>query len=841
MAAIERDQKDLVLGPGSHAFVLDKSKGQISVWTGPVRVSLSNTDDTVAWNTRDRRFSPIPVVENAIQPNVVAREGEYIILENPSMSGEEHPPAGSNASAAALAMGKTMVSHGPASFALWPMQSASVVPGHILRSDQYLIVKVVDEAAARQHFDKAIIKGSGGAKDVIKLDELSTGRLFIIPGTEVNFYMPCSGIEVLKIDGAFVQDAVTVEAMEYAYLRDQSGKKRYAYGPDVVFPKPTETFVTRHLDDGSMTKTFRVIELTETSGLYIKVIEDYRDGEVDRKAGDELFITGKDHPIYRPRREHMLIKQGGSEIHYSIAIPDAGTGYYVLNKRTWTDSENNVHKDGVVELIRGPRTLLIDPRNQTLTKRALPLHLVELMYPGNQEALEVNAARLDENTKAMARGIAPAAVAYAVSGGSFNENSIETMTKGGVGSPLRRASAARGFEGETAHRPDTYRKPRAISLESSKYDGAPRMMIQPGYAVLLVNSVGARRVVKDGEVALLEYDEIPVVLALSTNTPKSGATRRKVVYLRMVTKISDRVRLETSDGVRLTLDVSYRVRFLDDAKTWFNVEDPVGLLTDNMRSRIHSGVHELGIREFYSDFAGKVRSIVLGELTDGARKGVTFGECNMHVYDVDVLQISFEDRSLESLFALAARAAFQDELKIAEEQRGLALSTKLTEVNLAKSRLAADGAEQLAAFTKQKANADAEGAIATILALVRKDEEEGKAKLARVAFSTDVARATLAERQLSNDQDHANMVRANDEGIRTQQANTNAAVAQLAAIQPGLIAALDKLGESELIEKIAGHLNVQSILGGTSVSDALAKALRGTRFASLLEEHSNRG
>jgi major vault protein len=293
MAAIERDQKDLVLGPGSHAFVLDKSKGQISVWTGPVRVSLSNTDDTVVWNTRDRRFSPIPVVENAIQPNVVAREGEYIILENPTMSGEEHPPAGSNASAATLAMGKTMVSHGPASFALWPMQSASVVPGHILRSDQYLIVKVVDEAAARQHFDKAVIKGSGGAKDVIKLDELSTGRLFIIPGTEVNFYMPCSGIEVLKIDGAFVQDAVTVEAMEYAYLRDQSGKKRYAYGPDVVFPKPTETFVTRHLDDGSMTKTFRVIELTETSGLYIKVIEDYRDGEVDRKAGDELFITYK--------------------------------------------------------------------------------------------------------------------------------------------------------------------------------------------------------------------------------------------------------------------------------------------------------------------------------------------------------------------------------------------------------------------------------------------------------------------------------------------------------------------------------------------------------------------
>lgn len=838
MGAIERDQKDLVLGPGSHAFVLDKSKGQISVWTGPVRVSLSNTDDTVAWNTRDRRFSPIPVVENAIQPNVVAREGEYIILENPSMSGEAHPPAGSNASAAALAMGKTTVIHGPASFALWPMQSASVVPGHILRSDQYLIVKVVDEAAARQHFDKAVIKGSDGAKDVIKLDELSTGRLFIIPGTEVNFYMPCSGIEVLKIDGAFVQDAVTVEAMEYAYLRDQSGKKRYAYGPDVVFPKPTETFVTRQLDDGSTTKTFRVIELTETSGLYIKVIEDYKDGEVDRKAGDELFITGKDHPIYRPRREHMLIKQGGSEIHYSIAIPDAGTGYYVLNKRTWTDGDDAVHKDGVVELIRGPRTLLIDPRNQTLTRRALPPHLVELMYPGNQEALEVNAARLGENTQMMQRGIAPAVggVTYAASEALLGNVSYEAI-KGG--SQIRRM-AARGFEGETAHRPDTYKKPRAISLESSKYDGAPRMMIQPGYAVLLVNSTGQRRVVKDGEVALLEYDETPVVLSLSTGTPKSGASRRKVVYLRMVTKISDKVSLETSDGVRLTLEVSYRVRFLDDAKTWFNVEDPVGLLTDNMRSRIHNGVHELGIREFYSDFAGKVRSIVLGEPVDGTRKGITFEECNLHVYDVDVLKLSFEDRNLESLFTASARAAFQDELKVAEEQRGLELSKKLTEVSLAKAKLAADGAVQLAAHSKQKADADAERDIAAILAKARTDEESAKAVAARLTTKLEATKLELLDEQLREDQRHTNDVRSNDENIRVRKAEADVIVERLGAIQPRLIEALERLGETELIDKVASHLNVQSILGGASLSETLNKAFAGTRFARLLEERSNR-
>lgn len=849
MAAIDpRDrEKDLVLPPGRYVFILN-DKGIVETWVGPVRVTSSGSNDTaVTWDQNTRSFTqPTGDPTTAIKPLVSVDKGQYVILSGLPVLKEgeklvDHPPLGTNTRGPDIDVSKSTVIHGPAVFALWPRQSATVIPGHRLALDQYVVVVVRDDEQARGNPDPALIS----IRNDEELSKLTMGVRFVIKGTDVSFYMPGPGLEVVKDEeGSFVRNAVTVEQLEYAYLRDQSGKKAYVRGPAVVYPRPTQTFITRTLESGETVKRFRALELTETSAIYVKVTQTYTeeegpDKDKKREVGEELFLRGSEYPLYWPRIEHMLIKQAGSEIHYSIAIPDEGSGYYVRNKKTWTEKkgeEEIVHKDGVVELIRGPKTLLIDPRNQTLVKRALPLHLVGLMYPGNAEAFAINEARLAENAEKA--GVTPKAIAVAAAAYASNEAMMLGTERSG---PVIRRTVARGFEGDVATRPAAYAKPHSIDLGSSKYDGAPRMAIRPGYAVMLTNSIGKRRVVQGGEVALLEYDEFPTVLSLSTGTPKSGADRKKDVYLRTVTKISDEIELETSDGVKLSLGLSYRVHFHNDPTKWFDIEDPVGFMTDNLRSIVHHEVGKHGIRAFYADFAGIIRTIVLGEAVEGARPGRTFEENGLHIYDVDVLSLSFEDHALARDFSEAAKATFRNELKLAEEKRGLDMTKELTAISLEKSKLAAEGSMQLAAFTKQKADADAEGAIATILAQVRKDEEEGKARLARIAASTEASRAQLAEQQLGHDQGHTNAVRANDEDLRLRQAETNAAVTQLAAIQPGLIAALDKLGESELIEKIASHLNVQSILGGTSVSDALTKALRGTRFASLLEEHSNRG
>ena len=92
------------------------------------------------------------------------------------------------------------------------------------------------------------------------------GKMLIIKGNAVSFYIPPTGIEVVRDDnGNYVREAVTLERLEYCILLDEDGNKSYIHGPAVVFPKPTEEFIHKN---GS--RKFKAIELNEMSGLYIK-------------------------------------------------------------------------------------------------------------------------------------------------------------------------------------------------------------------------------------------------------------------------------------------------------------------------------------------------------------------------------------------------------------------------------------------------------------------------------------------------------------------------------------------------------------------------------------------
>ena len=49
-------QKDLVLSINEYAFVLDKTKGNVSCWVGPVKTSLSTSDELVRFNETTKSF-----------------------------------------------------------------------------------------------------------------------------------------------------------------------------------------------------------------------------------------------------------------------------------------------------------------------------------------------------------------------------------------------------------------------------------------------------------------------------------------------------------------------------------------------------------------------------------------------------------------------------------------------------------------------------------------------------------------------------------------------------------------------------------------------------------------
>jgi major vault protein len=227
-------ERDLILSPNEYAFISDQTKGNINVYVGPYKASLSNTDQPILFNESSKRFEKCNL-ENSIQTFAIAPEGWYLILKNPAKENAS-PKTGTVNNLGDLIVGHKVNIPGPISFPLWPGQMVNVVKGHHLRSNQYLLVRVYDEIAARQNWNKAVIKAQGEGREVangaIDVNKIGLGDLLIIKGTEVSFYIPPTGIEVVKDEvGNYRRNAVTLERLEYCILLDENGNKRYVRGP----------------------------------------------------------------------------------------------------------------------------------------------------------------------------------------------------------------------------------------------------------------------------------------------------------------------------------------------------------------------------------------------------------------------------------------------------------------------------------------------------------------------------------------------------------------------------------------------------------------------------------
>ena len=518
-------ERDLVLAPNEYAFISDETKGNINVYVGPHKTSLANTDQPVVFDPGTKRFERCNL-EEAIHPFAVAPVGWYVLLKNPARD-QSHPKTGAINNLAELEVGRKKNLPGPVSFALWPGQMVRILQGHHLRSNQYLVVRVYDEEAARANWRNAVIKpatpieGQPEAPAAIEsaLPELTMGKLLVIKGTDVSFYIPPTGVEVVPdAGGVYVREAITLERLEYCILLDEDGEKTFIRGPAVVFPRPTEVFLER---DGA--RKFRAIELNENSGIYVKVIAPYADEDgTSHKVGDELFITGKEQMIYFPRPEHAAVKYGDHTIHCAVAIP-AGEARYVLDRRS-----------GQIRLERGPSIFLPDPRRDVIVRRVLDRRQVEQWFPNNRDAIAHNERLASAQSGAAAE--APRAAAK----------------------PARSASA---FAGDDFDRHQSFTESRTITLDT-RYDGAVSISPWTGYAVQVVSKTGERKVVVGPQTYLLEYDETLQSMNLSTGTPKSDEHLERTAYLRVLyNKVSDLVEAETADLVRVSVKLSYRVNF----------------------------------------------------------------------------------------------------------------------------------------------------------------------------------------------------------------------------------------------------------------------------------------
>lgn len=800
-------QKDLVLSTNEFVFIQSKTNGQIKTYTGPIMVTISAQESMVVFNEKTKRFEETSDFEKARQLFTSAPEGWYVVLKNPTKDGT-HPEAAKAVNSPELNIGKKINVAGPCSFSLYPGQMTKVVQGHRLRSNQYLLARVYDPEAASKS-TSTIVDTEG--KEVTKSEKYFAGQLLIIKGTEVSFYMPPTGIEVIPVGGrgdGYIRDAVTLERLEYVILKDESGSKRYVAGPSVVFPEPTETFVEAANKAGGV--IFRALELSPISGIYVKVIADYKDEDgTEHKTGEELFITGNDQMIYYPRPEHALIQYDGKYMHHAIAIPE-GEGRYVLDRL-----------NGKIKTVKGPAMYLPDPRKEVIVKRKLTRKECELLYPGNTEVLLYN------------EGLSESAVEKLTRSGKNIENAVEAAY-----STANAMDSLAIFEASAnISRGVSYTKPRTITLDT-KFDGVVGVDVWTGYAINVVSKSGKREVIVGPTTKLLDYDETVEGMYLSTGRPKTTDHLLSTGFLRIDhNKVSDLINVQTSDFVDVAIKVSYCVNFLQEYKDkWFAVENYVKYLTDHMRSLLKKEMKQHTIQELYAKSADIVRDCAL--ITDKETKKHTsriFKENGMELYDVEVLSLSIDPEVNEML-----------------EQHQMEMISKTLELADAESRMKV--VKQLDEYDKQEAELKSKTELyKQQLEFQRKQEEfkqretmnekiraaeaaEQKAKSDMQAVLNAINEAQLARDKAASDAQIEVMKQKSEIKKAEQEAYAKTVVDMFKAIQPDLVAAIQGQTNADLANGIASTVSPYAMAGGKDVSEVVSQLLRGTTLDSVLEK-----
>lgn len=851
-------ETELVLMPNEFCFYLDRTKGNMNVVVGPYKQSLSQTDQLMQWSDEVKRFVPVDY-HNAKRNCIVIPEGWYAPLKNPAAL-TEHPKekAISDQGEAGLQIGKKVNIPGPASFALWPGQMAKVIEGHKLRSNQYLLVRVYDVEAFKSELwyrglkksNKDVVEqGDGSEEDGSVADEnvaarntdiygglvsekLATGQQFIIKGTDVHFYIPPDGVEVVGVQSVngtrYVQDAVTLEQLQYCILQDESGEKRYVRGPDVVFPLPTEKFIVHKKDDGTMQKKFMAFELNETSGLYVKVIKSYEENGRLYAEGEELFITGKDTRIYFPRKEHAIIKYGNQDRHFAVALPE-GEGRYVLNRI-----------EGGISTVMGPVMFLPDPRNQVVVNRSLTDKESRLFFPGNTAVYKYNSDLRKESgdnsassslmrnlRRSSKRAIAsPNEMIFSSSlnyAGDVDDGFSTTRTEPGM----------MGVMGDMFDREGQFVPPRSITLDS-KFDGVVSLDIWNGFAVLVTDRAGNRRVVEGPTRVHLEYDETLESFQLSQHTPKDHVDTKEDVFLRTKNNVvSDRIRVETKDLCQAKINISMKVDFIGDTAEekykWFSVDNYVKLLCERVSSLLKNRIRQMSVMEFYNDSTNIIRDIILGKNEDGKRKGLLFEENNMFVSEVEVLVVELDDRKLSETLKSSASDALQKALEIERNRRDFEHEKERAEISksVIEVRVGAELAKLELESNKERVRLEKEQeqeSLRKLLIVTQRDADKANwtAEIEEMAakWAQEIEHDT-AEAAIQKD---------------LMKAEAEKAQSIMASVQPGLIEALSGLGDNDRIAKLADAIAPQAMFGEDGVKELMEAQFKGLGFSALWEK-----
>lgn len=339
----ERDarERDILIAPSEYAYVQDLTKGDIVLYVGPTKISLSNTERIV--ELRGDRFVPVRADDPSfgVSPFVAASSSQYIVLENPVAEGKDTRPIRGGNTAVELAVGRKVVVPGPAMFPLWPGQRARVIDGHPLREDEYLIARYYDRIADDPH---------------------PIGSEIVVRGADVSFYVPRTGLEVVPAEVTpgrwrYVRKATRFPRPGGLHVRVTkqltAGEGHalppgtYAAGTDVFLSDRDGYFFPD--ENVEVIGLVQPVPIAEKEGLYVR----------DRATGRIATIIGPANYLCDPTREEIVPR---------VLAPERVKLYGLLAHDPMRAVAVNVPPGFAVlvtgktkrEVVKGPETRILD-------------------------------------------------------------------------------------------------------------------------------------------------------------------------------------------------------------------------------------------------------------------------------------------------------------------------------------------------------------------------------------------------------------------------------------------------------------------------------------------------
>jgi major vault protein len=388
------------------------------------------------------------------------------------------------------------------------------------------------------------------------------------------------------------------------------------------------------------------------------------------------------------------------------------------------------------------------------------------------------------------------------------------------------------FAGDTFSRGTSYSQPRSITLDT-KYDGVVTVSIWPGYAILVTNKAGGRKVEIGPKVVLLEYDEIVQPMELSTGRPKTDTRLLRTAYLRVGNNhVSDKVSVQTEDLVDVELEVSYRVNFEgDDPLKWFDVENYVKVLCDHARSKLRNAAKQVGIQDFYTKTIEIVRDTLLGpSLADGSpRVGLAFQENGMRVYDVEVLNVDIEDAAVANLLVRAQTDALTGAIRVMSAEKATEQTVLL------------EGYKRQTLAEEEKTSE----AIATVkLADLYRTLQQRMAQVAMELNEQEernkVTEARLAIDRITDEQNTDLQYLRESRRVEIYQAETSEFIRRAEVLTGPLVDALNNFGDKKFVQSMVEAMGPAALALGVTTGDLMGRVFADTPFAGVLETINER-